>query len=121
MYNIHVEDETDERPRLVTQATGPISVLSYIANYAVKALQAMPPESTIKVRVVEHDHDTEASRTLVQFTGDADTAALVLKAKVAKERALTGAPAETPTDEDAPATTTRRRGRTAPAEPVAAE
>jgi hypothetical protein len=130
MYTITTQEHLDDETHTLVQAYGPITVLSYIANFAVKALGALPAERSVSVSVLEHTGDGE-TRSLVEFTGDADTAAVVLKTKVAKVRARAGAPAEdtagdgAPAEDTAgdetPATTTRRRGRAAQAEPVAAE
>lgn len=73
---------------------GNVKVLSYLSVQAVKALQdaADGTEATVSVKSGE--------TTLVSFTGDADTAAMVLKSKVAKVRKAAG---ETGAAEDAPA------------------
>jgi hypothetical protein len=114
MYTITVQEHLDDETHVLVQAYGPIAVLSYIANFAVKALGALPAERSVSVSVLEHTGDSE-TRSLVEFTGDADTAAVVLKTKVAKVRARDGAP----TEDETPATTTRRRVR--PAAAVAPE
>jgi hypothetical protein len=118
MYTITTQEHLDDEVRTIVQAYGPIAVLSYIANFAVKALGALPTERSVSVSVLEHTGDGE-TRSLVEFTGDADTAAVVLKTKVAKVRARDGAPTEDTAEDETPATTTRRRGR--PAAAVAPE
>jgi hypothetical protein len=124
VYTITTHEHLDDETHVLAHAYGPITVLSYIANFAVKALGALPAERSVSVSVLEHTGDGE-TRSLVEFTGDADTAAVVLKTKVAKVRARVGTPAEDTAEDtaedDTPATTTRRRGRPSQAEPVAAE
>ncbi len=63
---------------------GDLKVLSYLSVQAVKALGAAPDGTEATVSVKRGD------TALVSFTGDADTAAMVLKSKVSKERKASG-------------------------------
>jgi hypothetical protein len=101
----------DADNKTLTLGFGDVKLMSYVATSAQRLLKGMK-DTQVNVTVVETENpEADATRTVTSFTGDAGTAGIVLKARVAQERkeqGLTGkADADESTEaptEDAPAT-----------------
>jgi hypothetical protein len=90
--NFNISVQAVDADEVIVSGSGDQRVLNYLSNVGVEALEALDETAEVTVGI------TQGTTKVLSFTGDADTAATVLKGKVTKLRraaaAASNAPAE---------------------------
>lgn len=86
-YFLHIESDYTDGD-VLAHSFGDLDEISYLAKRRIKELTGSSDRVSVKLVEVDSFGDAASGkREVTSFTGDADTAAVVLKRKLAAERA----------------------------------
>lgn len=85
-----VVNPADNADKLIAYGFGSFKAVSYLAKDALAAIKGTDGDVAVRITEVAEVGDTEAKRTVVSVTGEADVVTYVTKKKLATERKAQG-------------------------------